>query len=236
MTAPNGATTVRPSSGAEPIGPLLVRPRRRSIGTVLLFLLVGAVLVIGGLTLRSGLGAPTPVLPPPVAALKLTARGQVEPVSHAKVGTLSGGVVASLAVQTGAQVDEQQEIARIRGPNGTEVLTAPWRGTITSVPVHLGDTVLAGTVVVTVGDLTRLRIETTDVDEFLIAHVRRGQLVRATVDALDQVEIVGRVSSAALRLQTSSGGDEHYPVVIDIVGTPMNLVPGMTVRLDFGPE
>jgi HlyD family secretion protein len=149
------------------------------------------------------------------------------------VGTLAGGTVTRLAVRVGDRVEEEQEIARVRGPNGTEVLTAPWRGTITTVPVHHGDTVLPGAVVVTVGDLSRLQVETTDVDEFVIARVRPGELLTVTVDALDGQEVLARVYSVALELQADSNGDEHYPIVLDVVDPPPDLRPGMTVRLHW---
>jgi hypothetical protein len=124
----------------------------------------------------------------------------------------------------------------VRGPDGTiEVLTAPWRGTITTVPVHLGDTAMPATIVATVGDLSRLQVETTDVDEFLIAHVRKGQLLPMTVDALDGREIQGYVGSVALELQPIANGDEHYPVVLELVDPPPELRPGMVVRVHL-PE
>ena len=69
-----------------------------------------------------------------------TARGVVRPVAQAKIGTLLGGIVNRIAVAIGQSVVEGQEIARIVNPNGaTEVLVAPWRGTITDIPVHVGD-------------------------------------------------------------------------------------------------
>src|SRR5262249_23004376 len=75
----------------------------------------------------------------PTAASKLISRGQVRPIAQAKVGTLLGGRVLQLGVQVGDAVLGESELARVRGPDGTvEVLTAPWRGRVTSVPVHEG--------------------------------------------------------------------------------------------------
>ena len=54
------------------------------------------------------------------------------------------------------------------------MLVAPWRGTITDIPVHVGDTVPVGAVVASMGDLSRLQVETTDVDEFSSAACARG--------------------------------------------------------------
>ncbi|MBI4491298.1 MAG: HlyD family efflux transporter periplasmic adaptor subunit [Chloroflexi bacterium] len=194
-----------------------------------------AALLVVVVALRVG-SAPAPSQPPAQAlevAPRLEARGQVRLASQARVGTLVGGVVARLAVQVGDTVEAQQEIARVRGLEGVEVLTAPWRGTITGVPVHVGDTVTPGTVVATVGDLSRLQVETSDVDEFLITHVRQGQAVRLRVDALDRRELPGRVRTVAPQPQTTPAGDEHYPVVIDLEGAPRELRPGMTVRVNF---
>jgi multidrug resistance efflux pump len=187
-------------------------------------------IVAGGLVAQQRAVAPAPAASS--TATQLVARGLVRPVAQARVGTLTGGSVRRLAVAVGDPVEEEQEIARVRGADGSmEVLTAPWRGTITTVPVHLGDTIPAGTVVATVGDLSRLQVETTDVDEFLIAHVRRGQRLTLTVDALDGRELEGYVQSAALELQPIGTGDEHYPVVLDLVGVPAELRPGMVVRV-----
>ena len=163
------------------------------------------------------------------------AHGQVRPVGQARVGTLAGGVVASIALDVGDAVGEQQEIARVRGQAGTEVLTAPIRGTMTGIPVHVGDTVLPGTIVATVADVSRLQVETTDVDEFLIARVRASQRVVLTIDALDR-EAPGQVRTVALEPTTptvASGGDLNYPVTIDLLDVVPGLRPGMTVRILF---
>jgi hypothetical protein len=197
-----------------------------------LLLALGAVLVLATVAGLRVAQRPAEVAPVETAAAgKLVARGQVRPLAQARVGTLAGGTITRLAVGVGEAVEEEQEIARVRGPNGVEVLTAPWRGTITTVPAHLGDTLLPGAIVATVGDLSRLQVETTDVDEFLIAHVQKGQLLPMTVDALDGREIQGYVSSVALELQPIGTGDEHYPVVLDLVDVPAALRPGMVVRV-----
>lgn len=153
-------------------------------------------------------------------------------MAQARVGTLTGGIVASISVDVGELVGEQQEIARVRSAAGVEVLTAPLRGTITGIPVHVGDTALPGTMVATVGDLSRLHVETTDVDEFLIARVRPGQRVTLTIDALER-QASGQVRTVALEPVTTTAGDEHYPVTIDLAEVIAELRPGMTVRILF---
>jgi HlyD family secretion protein len=232
--------TGHPATGAAPWRPAtaVALPRRSRVHlSPRLLLAMGAalLLLVGLVALRTAQRAAEVTPAETAVAGRLVARGQVRPVAQARVGTLVGGTVTRLAVEVGDSVEEEQEIARVRGPNGIEVLTAPWRGTITTVPVHLGDTILPGAIVATVGDLRQLQVETTDVDEFLIAHVRKGQLVSMTVDALDGREIQGYVRSVALELQAIGSGDEHYPVVLDLVDAPAALRPGMVARVHL-PE
>ena len=187
---------------------------------------------------RLGLVGPGAAAVPPPAAVEApaypTARGEVRPIAQARVGTLMGGVVNRLAVTVGQPVEEAQELARINGPNGsTEVLVAPWRGTVTDIPVHVGDTVAVGAVVVQMGDLSRLQVETTDVDEFIVARVRPGRAVTVTVDALDQSQLRGRVRSVSLEPRRGDDGDDHYPTIIDLELPPLELRIGMTVRVTF---
>lgn len=206
------------------------RPRWQLIGggAALIVLLVAGVAVW-----RQTAGAPPPAAPTATPGPRFGARGVIKPVAQARVGSVGGGVVSSLSVREGDAVQSHQEIARITGPAGTEVLVAPWAGTIAGVMVQRGDTVAPGAALATVGDLSRLRVETTDVDEYLIGQVRRGQPVSVRVDALDQRILEGYVRSAALQPQSGAAGVEHYPVVIDLVEPPSMLRVGMSVRIAF---
>jgi multidrug efflux pump subunit AcrA (membrane-fusion protein) len=202
--------------------------------------ILGLVVVLGavvGLAYVQRIGPfQSPAAPPPVAApvpRKLLARGEVRPIGEARVGTLDSGIVHSLSVRVGDSVAEQQEIARIKTVDSTEVLTAPWRGTVISVPVHLGDTVVPGALIAVVGDLRVLQVETNDVDEYLIAAIYPGQPVTVSVDALDRRELRGYVRTVSLYVLENEDGDDHYPVEIDLVGSTAILRPGMSVRVTF---
>ncbi len=224
---------------APPVKPRARRrwPRWLAVGVLLLALAGGGAAWRAGLLPFGASGAasvPGSVVAAPQAAA--TVRGEIRPVAQARVGTLAGGTVNRLAVTVGQRIDEAQEIARIIGPTGTaEVLVAPWRGTITDIPVHVGDTVPLGAVVVLVGDLSRLQVETTDVDEFVVGRVQVGRPVMVTVDALDQRQLQGRVRSVSLEPRRNADGDDHYPTIIDLDSVPPTLRIGMTVRVAF-PE
>jgi putative ABC transport system ATP-binding protein len=207
-------------------------PRRLALALLL------AALVGGGAAWMLGLfPGMSPAAPPPSVAVTPaypTARGEVRPVAHAKLGTLRGGVVNRLAVNVAQAVEEAQEIARIIGPDGsTELLVAPWRGTITDIPVHVGDTVAVGAMVASVADLSRLQVETTDVDEFIVGRVKPGNAVQVTIDALGQLQLRGLVRSVSLEPRKNDDGDDHYPTIVDLELPPLELRIGMTVRVAF---
>jgi len=226
----NGVRSRRPSVGNR---------LRRSSWRVRWAVIVVGLLVVVGLVARQAAtpppqGAATATAPVSTAS-RLVAHGVVAPVSQARVGSLGGGVLLRLSVTLGDGVEAQTELARVRGTSEVEVLTAPFAGTVTGVLVHTGDTLVAGATVVQVADLSHLQVETTDVDEFLIGHVQRGQSVSLQIEALDRRDLSGRVRAVALQPQTTPGGDQHYPVTIDLGSTPTDLRPGMSVRITF-PE
>jgi len=204
----------------------LPRVVRWGIPLLVLLLVIGQV-VRQITTLETG----QPVPATPVPAPRLIAHGVVTPVSQARVGTLGGGVLLELSVTIGEKVEAQRELARVRGTADVEVLTAPFAGTVTGLLAHTGDTLVPGAGVVMVADLSRLQVETTDVDEFLIGHVRAGQNVALQIEALDRRELTGRVRTVALQPQSTPGGDQHYPVTIGLGGVVAELRPGMSVRI-----
>ena len=214
--------------GRAPLERLRRLPRLVRWGIPALVLL----LVIGQVVRQVSPAEPgQPVAPTPQPAARLIAHGVVNPVSQARVGTLGGGVLLGLNVTIGEAVEAQHELARVRGAADLEVLTAPFAGTVTGLLAHTGDTLVPGAGVLMVADLSRLQVETTDVDEFLIGHIRAGQNVALEIEALDRREVTGRVRTVALQPQATPGGDQHYPVTIDLGGALPELRPGMSVRI-----
>jgi multidrug efflux pump subunit AcrA (membrane-fusion protein) len=195
---------------------------------------IGVVLLIAvAIWITSTLTAAAPKPVTVATPQALTAHGVVEPVAQASIATLRGGVVRQLPVQVGQTADAQQEVARIDQADVTEVLVAPWRGTVMGINVHIGDTIMAGTVVMTMGDLSAYQVETTDVDEYLIGHIKPNQAVTMTVEAVDRLQLRGFVRSVALQQRQSAEGLRNYPVVIALGSPNASLRPGMTVRITF---
>jgi multidrug efflux pump subunit AcrA (membrane-fusion protein) len=201
--------------------------RRRLVQLIGLGVLLLVVAVLAMSRLQPGPAAP---VAPPVAA-PLIAHGQILPAQQARVGTQGGGVVQRLAVNPGDQTAADAPLAWVTGPSGTEIVTAPFAGTVTNVLVHGGDTLMPGATIAVVADLHLLRVETTDVDEFLVSKVAVGQRVQVSVDALDNMSVTGVVTNVALLPQTGASGNAAYPVIISIGGVPPEVRAGMSVRV-----
>jgi biotin carboxyl carrier protein len=204
--------------------------RRWLIGAGLLVVAIGAAVAL----LQPG-SAPAPSAPAAPQRPAYDARGRIVPASQARVATMGGGVVRTLPRQPGDRVQARDELARLEGPGGTtEVLSSPFAGTVLAVPPNVGDSLLPGAPVAVVGDLSELRVETTDVDEYLIASLAQGQPVEIAVDALADRTLTGRVQSVSLVAQPGTGSRMHYPVVVALTQGDPSLRPSMTARLKFG--
>lgn len=209
-------------------------PRRRpSVSRRLLVfgVLAAVILVVASLAVAK-MNTPAPTPAAPAAPPALTAHGTMEPAARATIATLNGGVVRALRVRVGQAVEAGQVVAQVSTPVQTEMLVSPWRGTVMGLDARLGDTIMPGAVVATIGDLSLYRVETTDVDEYLISQIRPDQLVTLTVEALDGRKLQGVVETVALA-QRTSGGVENYPVVIRLNSQDPDVRPGMSVRVEF---
>lgn len=209
-------------------------PRTRRPGRRLL--LVGAALLVVGLVIAavvwSRASTTLPSATEPSTTAPAVIHGQIVPMRMARVGTITGGVVRQLVVSPGAQLVDRAALAWIESSAGTEILSAPFEGTVTNVFVHVGDTVLPGTTVAVVADLRTLQVETTDVDQFLVAHVRPGDVVPVTVDAIENLTLRGTVRSVAGFPQADASTiGQTYPMVVDLGAPPRDVRAGMTVRI-----
>jgi multidrug resistance efflux pump len=151
-----------------------------------------------------------------------------------------GGVVSTMTVDAGDFVAEGQVLARMRSPldGSIEVVSAPRRGTITARAVSQGDSALPGSTLFVISDLSSLRVEVADVDEFTVARVRRGQRATVSVPALDVQGVAAIVRSVGAQPVGASVPDaamaaasDHYPVSVDLIDPVPRLRIGMAARV-----
>jgi HlyD family secretion protein len=111
-------------------------------------------------------------------------------------------------------------------------IKAPFNGTITRVNIHSGEWVVPGQPIITLVDVERLRVETTDLSERDVPQVKVGQVVTVTVKALN-LSLKGRVSQVS-PVADILGGDVVYKTTIDLDSRPPELRAGMSVDVQFG--
>jgi multidrug resistance efflux pump len=105
-------------------------------------------------------------------------------------------------------------------------LAAPFDATVITVEAVAGETVVPGLVIVTLGDLSKFRIETTDLSELAVTRVKIGQPVEVFIEALNE-KFEGRVVDIAL-FSSTLGGDVVFTVTIELKQQPQGLRWGMS--------
>jgi len=112
-------------------------------------------------------------------------------------------------------------------------LKAPFKGTVVAIGVREGELVNTGAPVMTLADLSELRVETTDLEEFGAATVRLGQPVHIIVNALNDKTLSGQVIAIAQQGVVANTGETLYTVTINLDQQDPELRWGMTTKLEF---
>lgn len=110
-------------------------------------------------------------------------------------------------------------------------LVAPMNGTIVSVDTAPAQTVVPGQVVIVLGDLSKFRVETTDLSERDITRVQTGQPAIVFIEALEE-EFTGEVIDVD-RISSTLGGDVVYKVTIEFDNPPKDLLWGMSADVQI---
>ena len=90
----------------------------------------------------------------------------------------------------------------------------------------------SGQQVLTLGDLTSLRVETTDLSEVDVARVAVGQPVNVTFDAIKGKTLTGKVTRIAPMSSQGQGG-VNYTVIVELDQLDPALRWGMTAFTDI---
>ena len=132
-----------------------------------------------------------------------------------------------------AEVDRAQALLDSANTTLTtqSTLVAPFDGTIVTVDISPAETVVPGRVVITLGDLSSFRVETTDLSERDIPRVQIGQAARVFVESLGQ-EFTGKVSDIS-RISSTVGGDVVFKVTVDLDTQPEGLLWGMSADVNI---
>ncbi|MFN2119251.1 MAG: HlyD family secretion protein [Anaerolineales bacterium] len=122
--------------------------------------------------------------------------------------------------------------AGIRAALANAELRAPFAGTITNLDLKVGEFAASGTPVVTIADLSRWVVKTTDLTEIDVVGVAEGQPVTLTLDAMPDAPLDGRVLSIAQNYAEKQG-DIVYEVKVILADADPLMRWGMTAQVSF---
>lgn len=125
----------------------------------------------------------------------------------------------------------QLALEQARSALEENTLVAPFDGTIVTLHLREGDWATVGAPAITIADLSSLRIETTDLDEWGATHIHVGDEATIVFNAFDEKTLTGRVAEIGLRGEKLPAGDVVYRVVIELDKPDPQLRWGMTVRV-----
>ena len=109
---------------------------------------------------------------------------------------------------------------------------APFAGVITSLGLKVGEFASAGTPVVTIADMSKWVVKTTDLTEIDVVKLTEGQPVTVTLDALPDVSLKGSIQSIS-QTYSENQGDIVYEVTVLLADKQPAMRWGMTAAVKF---
>ncbi|MFZ2593424.1 MAG: efflux RND transporter periplasmic adaptor subunit [Minisyncoccia bacterium] len=109
-------------------------------------------------------------------------------------------------------------------------ITAPFGGTITSVPVQRGESVSSGTTLATL--ITKKRVASVTMNEVDVARIKIGQKTTLTFDALEDFSVAGEVLEIET-VGTVTQGVVSYVVKVGFDADDEKIKPGMSVTANI---
>ncbi|CAG0937241.1 Inner membrane protein YiaV [Thermoflexales bacterium] len=147
---------------------------------------------------------------------------------------LAGATREDIAVLEASVAQAQAGLDRAQAVRQQAEIVAPFDGTISEVLIRGGQYVNAGQPIVLLGDLSGLRIETTDLNEKDIAGLKLGDQVVVTIDALPGVQVEGTIAQIAPKSSKTTG--VNYMVTIELAEIPEGLRWGMTALVELASQ
>ncbi len=111
-------------------------------------------------------------------------------------------------------------------------LRAPFKGVILARIANKGETLMPGRTVLRLGDLSEMSVEL-GVPEKAISRITLDQQIRFSIPALEETNVVGRVSEVGV---AAKAGARLYKVVLNVKNPDGRLKSGMTASVSFQEE
>jgi len=128
--------------------------------------------------------------------------------------------------------DFGENTAGARAALANAEVRAPFPGIITTLDLKVGEYASAGQPVVTIADMSRWVVKTTDLTEIDVVKLAEGQPVTITLDALPDKSLKGNVLSIGQNYSTNQG-DVVYEVTVLLTEAEPAMRWGMTTAVKF---
>lgn len=110
-------------------------------------------------------------------------------------------------------------------------IVAPFSGIVGNVYIQQGEYVSSGDPVIDIGDLSTLRVETTDLNEVDVALFNEGSPATVTFDAYPGIDVDAEV--VAISPRSDEGTGVNYQVTLELDEIPAGVLWGMTAFVDI---
>jgi multidrug resistance efflux pump len=147
----------------------------------------------------------------------------------------AGSSPEELAVLEAQVAQAAASLAQAESALGKATLFAPFGGVVGERYLRAGEIVAPGAPALVMGEVSELRVETTDLNEVHAVRVAPGNPVILTFDALPGLTIDGEIEFLAPKASTGQGGT-NFTAIIDMTSPPEALRWGMTAFVDIEVE
>lgn len=143
---------------------------------------------------------------------------------------IAGTPAAVLVADRAAVASAEAQVVGARSARDAATIRSPIAGTVAQVGIAVGDRIAAGTSAgrIVVADLTALQVEAT-ASEIDVVDLAVGRAVAITIDALEDVELVGRICEMGI-VGNQVQGVTEYPVTICLTAAESRLRVGMSAN------
>ena len=168
--------------------------------------------------------------------------------AEVRVRDLEASVAATrhaISVIESSLAAAEADIARAEEALGRTVIASPMDGMLTQLNAEVGELVVvgtmnnAGTVILTVGDLSKVKLNA-EMNEADIARVERDQRAKIRINAYRDEVFPGRVRQVALQRTQQLDGTGFFKVEVDVLppedGSTRQILSGLAANVDIEIE
>jgi HlyD family secretion protein len=161
-----------------------------------------------------------------------SARAGVDRAQAALDGLTSGATTEERAMAEARVASAQAFLETARAQLAQTRVFAPFDGQVGTISARLGEMATPGQALLTLGDTSQMRVETTDLRETDVGRLQTGMGVEVTFDALPGRTFQGTIRKIA-PMSSAEKGSTNYTVIVDVPGLDASLRWGMTAFVNI---